>query len=322
MAGSIQKTVILAKVETTAGTDAAPTNTADAVLIRVSGLSTKIEQKMATRDIVRGVFGAPDMLPYTRRGSIAFSVELAGSGTLGTAPQWGDLLIGCGYAEAVAAGARVDYTPASVGLKTLTLWAYINDKLEKFNFVAGKWKLGNFKVGQIPTLDFTFMGLVTSVAAVAAPAATLTAWTRPQAVGPASTSQLLLGATYAAGALAGGTGYNFQELGIDSAEDVQDLELATQESVSVYGRSPTASLVADIGAAGITTQYTNMGAGTPTSLGVTHGTVAGNKVIVYAPNGVITGIDDVVQGNVMLNSMAFSLLPSASGNDDLRLVCI
>ena len=169
MAGSVQKSVILAKVEVTSGTDAAPTNVADAVLIRISGMAAKIEQKMASRDIVRGVFGAPDMLPYTRRGSITFSVDLAGSGVLGTAPQWGKLLVGCGYSETVTAATRVDYTPASANLKTLTIWAYVNDKLEKFNFCAGTWKLGNFKVGQIPTLDFTFQGLVTSVAATAAP---------------------------------------------------------------------------------------------------------------------------------------------------------
>lgn len=321
MAGSIQNTVILAKVEATSGTDAVPTNVADAVLIRISGLTAKVEQKMATRDIVRGAFGAPDMLPYTRRGTISFSVELAGSGTLGTAPQWGDLLLGCGYAETVTAVTRVDYLPASAALKTLTLWAYINGKIEKFNYCAGSFKI-SMKVGQMPTLDFSFQGLVSSVAASAAPAATLSAWIRPQAVGPVTTTQLLLGATYSAGALSGGTGYNVQEAMFDIANDVQDLELATAESVAVYGRNPSASLVADIGGAGIVTQYTNMAAGTATSMGLTHGTVAGNKVIVFAPNGVITGIDDNVQGNVMLNSMALSLQPTAAFNDELRIVSV
>lgn len=321
MAGSLQSTVILAKVETTSGTDAAPTNVADAVLIRVSGLSAKIEQKLATRDIVRGAFGAPDMLPYTRRGAISFSCELAGSGALGTAPQWGDLLLGCGFSETITPGTRVDYLPASTALKTLTIWAYINGKIEKFNFCAGSFKI-SMKVGALPTLDFTFQAVVSSVAASAAPAATLSAWIRPQAVGPVATTQLMLGATYSAGALSGGTGYNVQELMCDMANDVQALELATAESVAIYGRNPSASLVADIGAAAIVTQYANMAAGTATSVGLTHGTVAGNKVIVFAPNGVLTGIDDNVQGNVMLNSMALSLQPSAAFNDELRIVAI
>ena len=321
MAGSLQKTVILAKVESTSGSDAAPTNTADAVAIRVSGLKAKIAQKMATRDVVRGAFGASDMLPYTRRGEITFSVELAGSGTPGTPPQWGDLLLGCGFAETVTASTRVDYTPASSGLKTLTLWAYINDKLEKFNFAAGSVKL-SCKVGQMPSLDFTFQALVTSVAATAAPSPTLSAWTRAVAVGPLNTPGLMLGCTYSAGALSGGTAYNFQEFTADMANDVQDIELAASEVVSIFGRNPAATLVADIGATAIVGQYAAMAAGTPTSVGLVHGTVAGNKVLVYAPNGAITDIDDQVNGNVMLNTMGLSLQPSAAFNDELRLVAL
>lgn len=321
MAGSIQNTIILAKVETTSGTDAAPTNAADAVLIRVTGLKAKVEQKLVTRDIVRGAYGAPDMLPYARRGAISFSVELAGSGAAGTAPQWGDLLIGCGFSETVTAGNRVDYLPSSTALKSLTIWANLNGKLEKFNFAAGTVKL-NLKVGQLPSLDFSFRSLVTSVAAGSIATPTLTSWIRAAAVGPLSTSALKLGGTYSAGALSGGTDYNFQEWMVDVANDVQDLDLAALETVQCYGRNPSATLIADIGPSGIATQYANMAAGTQMSVGVTHGTVAGNKIVVFAPLATITDIDDNVQGNVMLNSMGLSLQPSASFNDELRIVAL
>ena len=321
MAGSIQNTVILAKLEATSGTDSAPTNTSDAVLIRVSGLTAKVEQKMATRDIVRGAFGASDMLPYTRHGSITFSVELQSAGAAGTAPQWGDLLQGCGFSETVSAGVRVDYLPASSALKTLTIWAYINGKLEKFNYCAGTFTL-SCKVGEIPTLDFTFTALVTSVAAASAPAATLSAWIRPLAVGPVNTTQIKFGGTYSAGALSGGTDYHFQEFSADIANDVQPIELATQETVGVYGRNPSAKLVADLGAAAIVSQYTDMHAGTAKSLGLVHGTAAGAKVLVFAPVAVITAVDDSVQGNIMLNSMDFNLQPTAAFNDELRIVAL
>jgi hypothetical protein len=321
MAGSIHKTVILAKLEATPGTDSAPSESTDAVLLRVSGLAAKVEQQMATREIVRGAFGAADMLPYTRRGSIAFSVELQSSGALGTAPAWGRLLQGCGFSETVTASARVDYVPVSSALKTLTIWAYINGKLEKFNYCAGSFKL-QMKVGEIPTLDFTFTGLVSSVAAGAAPAATLASWIRPEAVGPAATTQFKLGGAYSAGALSGGTDHHFQEFAADIANDVQPLELATQETVAIYGRNPSASLVADLGGSAIATQYADMHAGTSKSLGVVHGTSAGNKVLVFAPAGVLTGIDDSVQGSVMLNSMQFSLQPTSALNDEMRIVAI
>jgi hypothetical protein len=321
MAGSIQKTVILAAVEATSGTDAAPTAAANAVAIRVSGLKAKVSQKMATRDVVRGAFAAPDMLPYTRRGEVSFSVEMAGSGAAGTPPQWGTLLQGCGMAETITAGSRVEYTPASSGLKSLTLWAYVNGRLAKFVYGAGSVKLA-MKVGQVPSFDFTFQALVTSVAASAGVTPTLSAWTRGLAVGPLSTSALKLGGAYAAGALTGGTDYNVQDFNIDLANDVQDLELAALENIAIYGRNPSASIVADINGAAMASLYADMAAGTPRSLGLVHGTTAGNKVLVYAPAGVLTDIDDSVSGNVMLNSLSASLQPSSAFNDEVRIVAM
>ena len=168
MPGSLQSTVILAKLEATSGTDSAPTNTADALAIRVSNLSVNVDETFAERDIILGYFAGADKLPVTRRANIGFSVELQSSGTLGTAPAWGKLLQACAMSETITATTRVDYTPTSTGLKTLTIWAYINGRLEKYNFCAGTFSV-QLKAGDIPSLDFTFTGLVTSVAVGAAP---------------------------------------------------------------------------------------------------------------------------------------------------------
>lgn len=322
MPASIQNTVILAKIETTAGTDAAPTNTADAILVRISNLKAKIDELMANRDIIRGVLAAPDQLPYTRRGALSFSVDLASSGAAGTAPAWGKLLQACGFAETITAATRVDYTPISSSIKTLTIWAYINNKLEKFNYCMGnvKLKLDN---GIVPTLDFDFQGLVSSVAQSAPPTPTLTPWIRPLAIGAANTGALTLGGTYATGAITGGTGYNFSKLMFDLANDVQDLELSSTEQVGIFGRNSSGSFTADLGGTAIATQYANMHAGTTVSVGVTHGTAAGNKIIVFAPQGVITNIDDAANGNILTNQVDFALQPSTlTASDELRIVAL
>lgn len=321
MARSVRNTVLLAKVETTSGTDAAPTNTADAVLLFVNNFNCKIEQLFAERDVIRGFYGAPDKLPYTRRGTIGFSIDLAGSGTLGTAPQWGDLLIGCGQSETVTAAARVDYLPASSALKTLTLWAYVDGALRKFTYCAGSVKLG-LKPGAAPTMDFTFQALVTDPTSAAVPVPTTTAWQRPVAVGPGNTTALSLGATYSAGALSGGTNFNFNDAQIDLANNVQDVVLVSQETIGVFNRAPTAEFTLDLSAANEVTQFTNMKAGTPTSFGLVHGTTAGNKVLIHAPNVILTGIEDALQGDVLLSKLVFALLPTTAGNDDLRIVSI
>lgn len=321
MAGSVRLSSIVAKLEATSGTDSAPTSAADGVLYTVNNLKCSIEEKMVSRDVIRGVFGAADMLPYTRRGNITFSVELQSSNALGTPPEWGDLLIGCGFAETITAATRVEYTPSSSGLKTLTIWAYWNGKLEKFNFCAGTAKF-NFKVGSLPTIDFAFQALVSSVTATPVVTSTVTAWKRALAVGAANTSAILFGPTYSAGAFTGGTGYSWTDFQLDSGGDVQDLEMAGTESVAVYNRQPSCNLVADIGAAGIVTQYANMHAGTPTTLGFTHGQTSGSKIMFFAPNAVLTAIDDQVNGNIMLNTANFALPPSAALNDDFRIVVL
>ncbi len=321
MPGSLQSTVILAKLEATSGTDSAPTNTADAVAIRVSGLSVKVDEKFAERDIILGFFAGADKLPVTRRASVAFSVEMQSSGPLGTAPAWGKLLQACAMSETVTATTRVDYATASTGLKTLTIWAYINGRLEKYNFCAGTFTV-NLKAGDVPSLDFTFTGLVTSVASGAAPAPTLSAFIRPQAVGPIYTGGLVVGGTYAAGAITGGTTYNFQDFSIDAGNDVQDLLLIAQESVGVYGRAPTFKTTSDFGAAAHAAFVADMHAGTTRSVGLTHGTVAGQKVLIHAPAMTITSVLDNINGQVLLSEMTGLLRPTASNNDDFRIVAL
>ena len=321
MAGSIQNTVILFKPETTSGTDSAPGNTTDAVAIRISNLSVKIDEKFAERDVIVGGFAAPDKLAYTRRGMLTFSVELQGSGTLGTAPQWGDLLKCCAFAETISAGARVEYTPVSTALTTGTIWAYINNRLEKFNYASGTVKM-SMAVGKVPSLDFTFTSLVSSSAASAPAAPTLSAWIRAQAVGPTFTTQLSMGAvTYSAGALSGGTAYNFQSFDLDMANDVQDIALATQETISIYGRNPSVALVADLGGTAHAAMKAAMHAGTQQGLGFVHGTVSGAKVGIYAPLATITSVEDQINGAVMLDKMGFTLRPQTL-NDELRIFCI
>lgn len=321
MSSSVQNTVILFKSETTAGTDAAPVAGTDAAQVRVSNLSVKFDQRMADRDVLVGGFAAVDKLPYARRGTISFSVDLQASGTLGVAPQWGEMLLCCGFAETVTATTRVDYLPASSALKTATIWAYIGGRLEKFTYCAGTFKL-SLEVGKVPSIDFTFTGLVASTVGAAPATPTLTAWIRPEAVGPSFTTALSAGAvTYSAGALAGGTTYPFRSFVIDMANDVQDLELVTAESIAIQGRDPKADIVADFGGSQHSTFKSDMHAGTPRAFGVVHGSTGTKKVGIYVPVGVLTAVEDQVDGNVMIDKVSLTLRPSVL-NDELRIFCI
>jgi hypothetical protein len=322
MPGSIQSTVILFKPETTSGTDAAPVEASDAVLVRVTNLSVQIDEKFADRDVLVGAFGASDSLPYARRGTISFSVEIQASGVLGTAPMWGDLLLCSAFSETVTATTRVDYLPASSSLKTGTIWALWNGRLEKFNYASGDVTGMSWEVGKVPTMDYKFMALVSSSAAGSLSAPTLTGFKRPEAVSTAATTKLSIGpVTYTAGAISGGTQYNWQSLKISMGNDVQDLALVGQENIAIYGRKPTVEIVGDFGATAHAAFKADMHAGTTRAFGFIHGSAATLKVGVHAPVGVITEVSDQVNGNVMLDKLKMTLRPSTA-NDELRIFCI
>ena len=62
-----------------------------------------------------------------------------------------------------------------------------------------------------------------------------------------------------------------------------------------------------------------MDAGTSRAIGFVHGTVAGNKVGVYCPSMVITGIEDVTEGPVLIVKVSGVLRPTAAGNDEYKI---
>lgn len=322
MAYSAKQTVILLKNEATSGTDSVPVVATDAVSFQVNNFKAKIEEKFAENELATGAFGAADQIPYTRRGRVSFSVPWQSSGAAGTAPAWRAALISCAVSETVTAGQRVEYLPASANLKTSTMYAYVNGQLEKFVFGAGTCKL-SCKVGEVPTLDFDYTALVTSVAAGAAPSnAVFTAFKRPVAFGAAYTTGLVIGGAYAAGAITGGTTFPLQEFTLDLANDVEDVEMAGQESVGVFDWQPKISIVADISAAQMATLYDNMHTGAQVTVGFTHGNAAGLKMMAFAPSCQVMAIDDKQSGKVLLNGLELACLSTAALNDAWRMVAL
>ncbi|OYY67412.1 hypothetical protein [Sphingomonas sp. 28-63-12] len=82
---------ILAKMETTYGTDPTPTGAANAILASDVTWSP-MEGSDVARNVERGYFAADPTVAAELRCVLTFTVELVGSGTAGTAPAWGPLL--------------------------------------------------------------------------------------------------------------------------------------------------------------------------------------------------------------------------------------
>lgn len=165
----VHRQVILAKVETTYNTDAAPTAASDAVL--VSKLSYKpAGLKMAKREAIKATLGTLQQVYAGMLIEATIDVEMRGSGTAGTAPEIDALLQCCGLASTVVAATSVTYAPASSNQASSTIYIYEDGSLFKITGARGTFKLAA-KVGELPMLTFTVTGHLTAPTDVALPTA-------------------------------------------------------------------------------------------------------------------------------------------------------
>ena len=85
MALRTSQRLLLAKEESTYGTDSNPTGAANAVLVRSLEISP-FQSDAVERELIRGYMGNYETLHANQRVEVTFEVEMVGSGTAGTAP--------------------------------------------------------------------------------------------------------------------------------------------------------------------------------------------------------------------------------------------
>ncbi len=316
----IRNTVILAKPETTAGTDSTPTGAANAILVSDMSI-TPLDAQNIDRNVVRGYFGGSEQLVGTANVKCSFTVELAGSGAAATPPAWGNLLLGCAMAEGVLTTPdRVEYTPVSTSLKTLTIYYYDDGVLHKLLGAMGNCTL-SAKVGERPTLKFDFIGLDGGVSAATA-TGTYTAWKKPVAMTMANvTTDITLGCTYTAGALSGGTEYPSTGLEIMLGNAVNFTPLLSSESVDITDREVTGSMDLELTAAQEVSLMADVKANTTRGLGFIIGTATGSKMVIHQPAVQLINPRKVDLNGKRLIGYELRSVP-VSGNDELRIACV
>ena len=321
MARLIKKTVVLAKVETTVGTDAVPTGALNA--IQVMNLSiTPIDAKMVSLNTITPWFGGAIDLVATSAVKCSFDVLLAGAGLAATGPAWGQLLLGCAMAETTGllTPNRVEYAPITDALKTLTIYWYDDGILHKMLGAMGNVKL-SAKSGEAPKLTFEFIGVDGIPTAAANATATLTAWKQPPTVTKANVTDVLLGCTYAAGVLTGGTSYNSSGLTLDWGNATAFAPLLTLEQVVLTDRNLKGTVELDLTAAQEVTQIASVKSNTSQSMGFVIGSTSGNKIMVFAPAVQLLNPKKVDFNGMRLIGFDIHLNPSV-GNDEIKLISL
>lgn len=179
MALAQRKRVILVKLEPNYGVDSSPV-AADAVLCKNLNISP-LEGSEVERDFIRPFFGGSGAIRVENYVKLDFETELAGSGTAGTAPEWGALMKSANWTETVTAAAITGL--AQVGGSTTTIkLAAAASAVDDFytgmsiSLTAGT---GNSQTGEI----ISYVG-ATKLATIA----------KPWAIAPDATSGYTIGA--------------------------------------------------------------------------------------------------------------------------------
>ena len=157
-------------VEETAQDTYLTQSAADAILCEIPDTAFTLDASNYETTTVRGDFLSSDETAGLRRASLNFRVPLHGSGTAGTAPEFGEALKACGYEETTDPATSVTYTPLSTfdGAGGNPGPSYSCTLLESGLAYQMKGCFGNVVfegvVGEPMFLNFTFSGANQAVA--------------------------------------------------------------------------------------------------------------------------------------------------------------
>jgi hypothetical protein len=255
----IDSRVVLAKIESSYGTDSVPTNTANAVRLMNVKESLFEGDAVETEELGLGMGSNPKDL-VGRYGVIEFDVELQSSGTLGTAPAMGPILRACGLAETISAGVSVAYTPVSASFEAVSFYYFSGNN--KAAFVGGRGDAQLvYERNKKAKAHFKLWGLFSSQGNASQPTPTLTAWKRALYCTKANTTYSVDSAAVVANTLTFSLGNQCkylermgrQEITIDDRKPafqttIEDVNISTKDWRGLVNSSTSAALSHQLGA--------------------------------------------------------------------------
>lgn len=263
--------ILLVKLESTYGTDPSPTGAANAVLAKDIVL-TPMEGADLERDFERPGFGADPSVAVDLHMKITFKVELAPSGTAGTAPAWGPLVRACACAETISAGTSVTYNPISSGFESAAIWLYIGATRFRAAGSRGNVKL-MFSASGIPHLEFEFLGLWSAPGEAVAPTADLSGWPAGRAATNANTPTFTIA----------GTDLVLRSLSLDMGNNVEGRFLIGGETIVISDRKGALEMTVEAVPLTTLNPFTLASNMSTVALELVHGTQAGNIATLDVP---------------------------------------
>ena len=302
-----RKRLILVKTESTYGTDSTPAGT-DALLVRNLDI-TPLSGDVVSRDLIRPYMGNFDQLIGMTSVAINFEVELAGSGTAGTAPKYDAILKACGLAATIVSSTSVTYAPVSASFSSATIYFNVDGVLHKLTGCRGSMNM-SCAVGAIPTLAFNLTGVYNSPTDTAAPAVTYSAQATPLIFREGNTSAFSF-FSYS-GIL--------QSVDFNLANDLVYRELVggTKETL-ITDRKPAGTVMIEAPTIATKDFFTTALASSTGNLTFLHGTTAGNRVTFLASQVDVLNPTYQDQDSIMMLSVPYVAIPTTAGNNEFSL---
>jgi hypothetical protein len=266
--------------------------------------------EMKEREVITGNLGLRDSIVGQRMMSVKFAVELAGSGTAGTAPAWGPLMKACGFSETVSAGVSVTYAPVSSSFSSATL-DFRNDGIKQLGLGARGTVGLEMSAGEAPKLNFEFMALYGAPTATSNPSPTYSNQVAPVAVNSDNTTSV------------GVHGYSscMNAFSLQVANEMVFRQLAgCSKQVIIPDRKPSGEITIELPALGSKDFFSIASSQAKGSIGWTHGTTAGNIITFAAPTSAFDSPSYEDADGIQHIKLPFRPIPTSSGNDEFSLV--
>ncbi len=160
--------------EATYGT--APASGYTALAIQADPTWSPMEGDYMESSQVAPYFTGTRTKPTRLHQTFTFQVELFTSGTAGTAPPWGGLMLPCHYSEGIVSSTSTTYSRANASAESATLrWAMPNGSataglVHQMTGCKGTWSLTANLDGN-PVIEFAFTGLYSVMTDGSAPSA-------------------------------------------------------------------------------------------------------------------------------------------------------
>ena len=307
--------IVLAKVESAYGTDAAPAPATDALIV-FDWTPQPVQYDNVQRRIDRGFAGARPSLNTRPRQQHGYSVELCGSGTAATPTKWGSVLLRASMFGAPSVATDVTYPLVSGGDDGASISFYgqkggTGDLMRMRAYGQRQNAVFNFEEGNFPYITFDGIGLLNDLpddTAISAP--TLPTYPSPVEVNSANTTFTL--DSYAlklrSFTLDLGLRPTYRSL-VNHREIIFDSDDGSDR------RNINGQIVCELPGLAAKNYFSAIHGSTPIAMSLVHGTAAGNIVSIASSKLVLGPPTFSAEQRRYMMSVPYTLVPDAAGNE-------